>query len=267
MIKLETQRALRAVRDLPFCYVCCNAFKAEDETDYDHVPASSVFAKEHRQPLKLKTHKSCNQGHQLVDEKIAQMIGLRRGAAPQPDNRRIQALSTNLGVAVINVDVDATVWRWITAFHAALYQSPLRFEQTGVNDPPFFRTLVLPFPKASRITKRMEPVRQQHLEFVKAIKNNRFKDNLDRIECNKGQLVYECVWDQFTNRKNRSELGCIFALDVCDWKDLGVIPLDVVRGCGGMYMIEGRGIPSGATRAVRSKLILPNYDRFDPFAR
>jgi hypothetical protein len=37
--------------------------------------------------------------------------------------------------------------RWIAGFHAALYQAPFHFRETGLPDPPFFGTLELPFPK------------------------------------------------------------------------------------------------------------------------
>jgi hypothetical protein len=110
----------------------------------------------------------------------------------------------------------------------------------------------------------VEPVRLQHLKFVEIIKYNRLKRNLDRIECNNGQLVYECVWELFDRRSQRC---CIFALDVCDWKDLGAVPTNITRGCAGIYIIEGGGVPPGAAQAMRSPLILPNYDRLDPFAR
>jgi len=104
--------------------------------------------------LKLRAHKACNHGHHLNDEKIGQMIALRRREAPRPENRKLHALRTNAGAAIINLDVDATVWRWITGFHAALYREPLHFQATGKTDPPFVRSIVLPFPKGSRVARR-----------------------------------------------------------------------------------------------------------------
>ena len=87
MIRLETQKALSAVRDLAFCYVCSSTFGGGDITNYDHVPAQAVFASKDRQPLKLKTHSACNSDHSQIDEKIGQMIALRRGETPEPKNR------------------------------------------------------------------------------------------------------------------------------------------------------------------------------------
>src|SRR5436190_740871 len=81
------------------------------------------------------------------------------------------------------------------------------------HDPPYVRSLVVPFPKGSKITRSVEPLRIQHVKFVETIKVNRLLRNVDRIECNRGQLVYECVWDRFDRRNQRC---CIFALNVCD---------------------------------------------------
>lgn len=263
MKRLETQQALRNVRDLPFCYLCRNNFVSNDQTNYDHVPPESVFDPADRQPLKLRSHAKCNHSHHLTDEKNGQMIGLRRGAAPRPENRRLRALQTSLGPAVIDFDVDAAVWRWIAGFHAALYQQPLCFSPTGAADPRFRRSLILPFPKGSRITRTFDPIPPQHLRFVATIKANRFRKNLERIICNRGKLVYECVWDRYDDR---DEWFCVFALNVCDWKDLGAITPRHARGCAGHYAIETNQPPPEATRAVKSPLVLPNYDRLDPFA-
>ena len=120
MPRLENQRTVRSARNLPFCYVCGRNFTDDDLTDHDHVPAEAVFANEHRQPLKLRTHRSCNHDNKLVDEKIGQMIALPRGQSPRPEHRRLIAMKTKLGTAILNLDVDGAVWRWIAGFHASL---------------------------------------------------------------------------------------------------------------------------------------------------
>jgi len=165
---------------------------------------------------------------------------------------------------VVNLDVDATVWRWIAGFHAALYRAPLRFRDTSRPDQPFFRSLVLPFPKARQDIGTPEPLLVQHLHFIETIKVNRFKSNTDYISCNNKQLNYECVWAPFDN----TDLWlCIFALNVCDWKDLGATKMQPARGCAGCYVLPSFTPPAGAAFAVRSPIILPNHDRLDPFAR
>jgi len=77
MVSLLTQRDLRAVQKLR-CYVCGKKFAAGDDKNRDHIPAQNVFAPVDRQPLWLPTHKKCNNAHELIDEKIGQLIALRR---------------------------------------------------------------------------------------------------------------------------------------------------------------------------------------------
>ncbi len=224
------------------------------------MPPECVFDKGDRQPLKLRTHAKCNHAHHLVDEKIGQLIALRRRSGTAD---ALRFLHTDIGTALVNLDVDSAVWRWIMGFHAALYGEPLRFGPTGTMDPPFYRSLVLPFPKASQETRIPEPIRIQHFRFVETIKINRFKGNVDRLTCNNGQVRYECVWTTYDKTQN---WFCAFALNVCDWKDLGATTPKNARGCAGHYMTDTKQHPENATVAKRSPIILPNRDPLDPFA-
>jgi hypothetical protein len=263
MRALTSHQHRQAVRKLPFCYLCGQTFADSDDTDRDHVPPECIFPKEHREPLVLRTHVGCNSAHKLVDEKIGQLISLRRGAVPRPENRRLRVRKVPAGAALWNLDVDAAVWRWITGFHAALYVEPLRFRDTVDAEKPFARSLVLPFPKAPKDSGIIEPILVQHIRFVDALKSNRLRHNVDRIHCNRGKLIYECVWDRFDNT---DDWMCVFALNVCDWKDLGGAPGQAARGCAGFYMMDTGVAPDEASRGLRSTILLPNYDRLDPFA-
>jgi hypothetical protein len=158
---------------------------------------------------------------------------------------------------VVNLDIDAAVWRWIGGFHAALYR------EAGVG---IKGSLITPFPRARLVNGRavIEPLRVQHQIFVETIKSNRLKDNLDRISCNKGKLTYECVWQQ---ADNGGPWMCMFALDIYDWKDLGRTPGLPARGCAGFYITPTQTIPAHATKAVKSSIIIPTSDRLDAFAR
>jgi hypothetical protein len=147
--------------------------------------------------------------------------------------------------------------------HAALYAEPLRFRETGDAEKPFLRSLVLPFPKAPKHTGTIEPLLVQHVRFVDALKSNRLRQNVDRIHCNKGQLVYECVWDRFDDT---DDWMCVFGLNVCDWKDLGGAPQQPALGCAGFYLTDTAVAPDKASLGIRSAVLLPNYDRLDPFA-
>ena len=123
MVRLETQRHFRPVQRLPFCYLCGQAFAARKDRNRDHVPPKCTFAKSDREPLILPSHVTCNRSYELLDEKVGQFIALRRREVADPDNDRLRfALSPDMKHgALINVDVDGAVWRWIKGFHAALY--------------------------------------------------------------------------------------------------------------------------------------------------
>ena len=93
MPSLKDQRAVRAVQKLSFCYICGKEFADQDVSDRDHVPPEAVFAKAHRQPLILRTHAACNNGNNLIDEKMGQLVGLRRGyVTPDPRNRQLDVV-------------------------------------------------------------------------------------------------------------------------------------------------------------------------------
>jgi hypothetical protein len=124
------------------------------------------------------------------------------------------------------------------------------------------RALVTPFPRTRDGSMEMEKLEPQHLLFVKTIKLNRAKQNLDRILSNNRKCTYECAWVQ-----DDDKVGwlCIFALNIYDWKDLGETGVEPSRGCAGAYTLAAP--PPHATRAMDSPIILPNREPFDPFGR
>jgi hypothetical protein len=259
MVSLLRQSDFRTVRKLSFCYLCGRDFVAGHSQNRDHVPPECIFAAPDREPLLLPVHTACNKSYELLDEKIGQLIALKYGKVPQdPQHNRLKfAISPRGGQgAVMNLDIDAAVWRWIGGFHAALYR------ESGVG---IKGSLITPFPKARLVDGRavLEPLRVQHPLFVETIKSNRTRDNLDRISCNKGKLTYECVWQQ---ADNDGPWMCIYALDIYDWKDLGRTPGLPARGCAGFYITPAQTVPANATKAVKSSIIVPNSDRLDAFA-
>lgn len=260
MVSLLRQSDFRSVQNLPFCYLCGRQFVVGDSQNRDHVPPECIFAPLDRDPLWLPAHTVCNKSYSLMDEKIGQLIALRYGKVPRnPRHRRLKFTVSplrDLG-AVVNLDIDAAVWRWISGFHAALYR------ESGVG---IKGSLITPFPKARLVNGRavVAPLRVQHPLFVETIKSNRLRDNLDRISCNKGKLTYECVWQQ---ADNGGPWMCIFALDIYDWKDLGRTGILPARGCAGFYITPTQTVPANGTKAVKSSIIIPTSDRLDAFAR
>jgi hypothetical protein len=220
---------------------------------------SASLARLDREPLWLPAHTACNKSYGVVDEKIGQLIALRYGkVARERKNRKLRFALSPQGVlgAVVNLDIDAAVWRWIAGFHAALYR------ESGVG---IRGSLVTPFPRARLANGRatLDPLRVQHELFVQTIKSNRARGNLDRIVSNKDKLTYECVWQQ---ADNGGPWMCIFALDIYDWKDLGRSRVMPARGCAGFYITPTHALPASATKAVQSSIIIPSSDRLDAFA-
>lgn len=259
MLSLTKQRDFRALQSLPFCYLCGNTFVAGDAKDLDHIPPESLFAKVHRNPLLLPTHVACNQGHSIEDEKIGQLISLLHGRFPSdPNNRRLKIVKTDvLGIGAINnIDIHAEIWRWVTGFHAALYQEPLSFK---------LRSIISPFAKANLSNGKylFEPLLPQHLLFVETVKTNRVLGNVDSIVCNSGKMKYECVWGQ---SDQAGPWLCFFALDIYGWKELGATRAIPSRGCSGSYVVANGMVPQRASAASASPLVVPNYDPLDPFA-
>lgn len=265
MPSLTTQKDFRSVQRLPFCYLCGKEFLDGDQPNKDHIPPQSIFLKEDREPLWLPTHVACNTGETITDQKIGQLIALKYGKAPKDAaHRRLEItwFPNEQLAALTNLDVDAAVWRWIRGFHAALYRNPLLIDFTAAAIPG---SLVTPFPKAPKGTDQIaiEPLRPQHSAFVQTIKLNRLKQNLDRISCNKGKLLYECVWNQ---ADNNGPWMCMFAVNVYDWKDLGSTGQHPPRGCAGFYMLADGSKPEDAAQGVSSPIIIPNLDPLDPFS-
>jgi hypothetical protein len=194
MTILRWAKDFQTVRNLPFWYLCGQAFMEGDETDGDHVPPKTTFNPRDRDPpLKLKTHKICNGRQSVDDKKVGQLLALRHGE--KPNSARDHALQfvdyPHLGmVALENLAVDSAIWRWIAGFHAALYRQPM----TGARG-----SIQTPFPRADKNEGRvvLRPLLPQNIEFVDNIKINRAHGNLDAIVSNNGKVVYECVWCLF----------------------------------------------------------------------
>lgn len=213
-------------------------------------------------PLKLQTHRKCNGKYNLIDEKIGQLIALKRSVVPPARNRRLEfkrilipGWSASIN-AISNVDIKGAIRRWVSGFHAALYREPLPVDtQFGIETP---------FPSA-RFTDtgiQVDQLKPQHRMFVELLKKNRAARNIDQISTNKKKLKYECVWVQLDNAEGWI---CIFALDIYGWKDLGDVNNFVPRGCAGFYLLPSREAPSSAALSTKISLLIPNYSPFDPF--
>jgi hypothetical protein len=217
-------------------------------------------------PLKLATHYNCNHSYRNIDEKIGQVIALRRGHVPAKQNRKLK-ITYNLSAghsALTNLDIEDAVWRWVRGFHAALYHQPFppddpaKGYRSGALQTPFHRTF------ATSHGGMLKPIWPHHQLCVRIIKENRAKTNLDRVVSNRGKLIYECVW---RDADNSAGWVCIFALDICDWKDLGAVPGLPSCGCAGWYWLPSHAKPITGTQSANLSVAVPNLEPLDPFGR
>jgi hypothetical protein len=104
----------------------------------------------------------------VVDKRVGQLIALRRLEGPRSE--RDQALHfvhyPGVGTALENLNIDAAVWHWVRAFHAALYRRPV---VVGA-----LVSIQTPFPGGERRADgiRIIPILQQHVLAVDTIKRN-----------------------------------------------------------------------------------------------
>jgi hypothetical protein len=264
MRRLDTLKALREVQHLPFCYVCGVRFEPDDTVDRDHVPAKACFAEEDRNgPLILPTHVRCNGENKLDDEKLGQLIALRRKQVASVENRRLRFRFVyspeghfEMG-GVNNLDIHAVVRRWLRACHAALYGEALPEETIFAIETPFQMGVV----QGEKI--RLRPLREpQHRTLVATIKQERAGENLDGVRCNKGKFAYDCVWERFDG----GEWFCAFGVDLYDWADLGEQRHFAKRGCAGFYVLPSRNAPPTSARATGRVTDFANASALDPFS-
>ena len=262
MPTIQSHKQLRAAGRLPFCYACTKAFERDSQCDRDHVPPQSCFAKADRNvPLILRTHVECNHSHNANDELVGQLISFKLGRPPPDRGKRlnVEVMTSQAGALLArfdNLDFKGVIWRWVRAFHAALYRESVHIGSDFYVSPP------VPSGQVINGIVRAEPLRQQHRLFVETIKINRAASNLDRIECNSEKLQYECVWMQ---GDDGGPWMCVFALNLYDWKELGDPTHFPPRGCVGCYALPNRLAPADATLATKLRVLIPNLDGLDPF--
>lgn len=94
MISISTHQHCRAVQNLSFCYLCGKELVTGDVRTRDHLPPETVFAVSDRQKgpvLWLPAHKACNESEGTADQKIGQLIALRRLKVPaSPRDRQLK---------------------------------------------------------------------------------------------------------------------------------------------------------------------------------
>ena len=259
-IQLASQKALRAVQSLPFCYLCARQFQRGDATNRDHVPPSALFARDDRDfPLILPAHQASNHRQSAHDEVVGQFVGLLHGRPVAQNGRKPQFATgtfddASFGYGALGLDIKAIIWRWVRAFHAALYQSPVR--RSGFSVFP-------PLPEGRAVGDRIEAVAVPEVipNLVREIRRNRETGSLDSVVCRNGRCRYECVWTQ----ADAGQWFCIWALDVYGWSELGDVTHFERRGCVGSYRLQEQPVPMGAVVGTRLHFTISNEASLNPF--
>jgi hypothetical protein len=264
MVEIKTDKDLRSVRNLSFCYLCGEEFQQNDIVTKDHVPPKAVFLSQDRtRPLILPTHERCNQEQSITDEIVGQLISALNNKYPDRKNMRVK-ISIHRDSAyqvpflfLEGIDMRIVLIRWLRAFHAALYKEYLPTNTPNVLEDP------LPRGRKENGKVKFDKIGEHLPLFVQTIKKNRKAGRIDRIECFNGKCIYECTWETTDDGR----WSCFFALKIYDWENLGdkLLPK---RGCVGWYM-PSSGKPKNASEGVTRLLEIPcrNTDKLDPFGQ
>lgn len=269
MPSLTTPDDFQRVRRLDFCYLCGGRLGPGAQKTRDHVPPRAVFAAGDREPpLVLPTHRQCNTGESGRDEIIGQLVALLHGKAPRPTRLR-------LAFSLFSVPGDAAplaglgpfpfkpnIWRWIRGFHAALYGEYLKPAFAGYIFPPLPASTVQDDLSSLRGSKvpagRFVHDHEVGREMMTDVfKQHRHIGRTDRIACNRGRCLYECVWLKMDDGRP----FCLFGLRLYNWEDLGDQRFGK-RGCLGCY---GFAPPANATIGTELKIPVRNFSPLDPF--
>lgn len=265
MVSLSTQQAIRVAQELSFCFDCGESFHAgcERENHPDHIPPKAVFAESDRNfPVKVACHRRCNGGNHLVDETIGQLLATLHGKAvredvvPRVKGEPFPVKGSEVPFGCIShPDLAKEIWRWVRAFHAALYQQYLADDVIHTVLPPVPQGRMTP--DGPLIEERLED--QAYL--TELLKQNRSSGRLDEIVANNGKLHYICNWSPPMTDEKRV---CVFGLNLYDWKSLGSEHFEP-RGCVGRYVVNESELPP--TASVQSCIHVPyvSLDRLDPF--
>ncbi len=262
-MEIITEKELRAVSDLSFCYLCGEQFKGGECRTRDHVPARAIFLPEDRKcPLILPTHDACNQSQSKTDEVVGQIVSALHSKYPKRENIKLNlTVHKEAGWSVPmlileGLNLQGVLARWIRAFHAALYKEYLPNNTPNVFEPP------VPSGRKEKGKVVFDKLKIHFPLFVEVIKKNRKAGKIDRVVCFNEKCVYECVWETMDN----GTWACFFALNIYDWKKLGDATYFPKRGCVGWYSPK-TGCPQNATKGIVRILEIPisNVDSLDPF--
>jgi hypothetical protein len=261
VIELRTQKELRTAWRLPFCCICGKPFANDESRTRQHVPPRAIFAVADRSPpVILPAHAACNEQQSPLDEVIGQLVALLHGKRPTPKNVKLNADvfavkgGKGIAVGVKDLPLQMIVFRWARYFHAALYHEYL--SDRGGN-------IFLPFQAGDFVDGKLVyekiHISRSHLTLI--FKQQCKAGRTDAVISNNGKCQYRCTWLRF-DPPNEHRTGCLFALRLYNWEELGDRERFPPMGCVAWYEAP---IPSAAARATNVEIPVSNFVPFDPF--
>lgn len=260
MPTLSTHSDFQKVRFIPFCYLCGDRFSDTPgvDCDGDHVPPKKIFAETDRSaPLILKVHRMCHQNASEWDEITNELVSVLhdKDRKRQKLHKHIEPVNyegSKTG-ALSGIPLERIIWRFVRAFHTALYGSFLPYENGGPILPPF--------PRGERNGEIIEcpPIDPLFCSIIQVLRTARILGSIDQINCFNNSCRYICVWTQTDEGKT----CCIFGLRICEWEKLSDSMNFPRRACVGMYFAES--VPTNATCEPKGNVEFAGDDPFDPF--
>jgi hypothetical protein len=141
-------------------------------------------------------------------------------------------------LAARGVNIEAEIWRWVRAFHSALYREFLPADSLpDIHGPSpcFLEGQPVEF----------KPPSKKRLQLNLAMNNHIKADRFDEITSNNEKLRYLCVW---LPQRETGNCECMFALSVNSWTGFADERAGDL-GCVGHYAMPRIAPPNQASVA------------------
>lgn len=260
-IHISKPKDLKIIRSsIKFCYLCGEDLAGSD-VNKDHIPPIKCFAPSDRlNPLILNTHKKCNSGWSIADNRLGEILSSFNGRQFSEDKpaqiKAVKMIDRTTGEefgAITGVDLKQVVRRIVKGFHAALYRQLLPVNTVN--------SISLQFPSSSvKGLSDWEGLHPMHGAVVHRLYVDRVMNRCDSVSIYNDKCRYICSWDRLDNGVS----CCLFAISLYEWEQMVDPRLGPKACCVGLYSPPG-GRPKGA--AISSPFVLPPYDgvRLNPF--
>lgn len=266
-ISLTRQGHVRRHRDHPFCYICGEGFTGDQVVNRDHVPPENIFLVEDRVnfPLKMNVHKACHDRYCEEDERVGQLMQATRGEMPTPerDRRGLEPHQLQNGQVIPilraeSLDLNRAFFRYVRAFHAALYDQPLPEDTKHALHSPAIEFV----PEEGTGRPLFFDRRLKDQSMISCIFRQNVEDGLamDAVVAYNMAMIYECFWR--TDPSGPTE--CFFCLRIYNSNEMGAVQLYGRRACVGRYRPPPSGLPAQRAKCLPFRPCVTCLDPYGP---